>query len=39
MDADLIGGFKLVIGDAYYDGSVSGQLSLLQQHLVRGEVF
>ncbi|MCL2677636.1 MAG: ATP synthase F1 subunit delta [Clostridiales bacterium] len=39
VEPGLIGGFKLVVGDAHIDGSVAGQLSLLQQHLVRGEIF
>ncbi|MCL2816841.1 MAG: ATP synthase F1 subunit delta [Clostridiales bacterium] len=36
VNAELIGGIKLVVDDTHYDGSVSGQLSLLQQHLARG---
>lgn len=39
VNAELIGGFKFVVDDTHYDGSVAGQLALLQQHLVRGEVF
>ena len=34
-DPNILGGFKLVIGDLHYDASVAGQLNAMQQQLVR----
>ena len=35
VDAALLGGLKVIIGDKHYDASVAGQLSSLKQQLTR----
>ncbi len=37
MDADLIGGIKVVIHDRIYDGSIANMLSSLQSQLLKGK--
>jgi F-type H+-transporting ATPase subunit delta len=36
VDPNIIGGVKLVIDAVEYDGTVSGKLERLQQHLLKG---
>ena len=35
VDAALLGGLKIIIGDRHYDASVAGQLAALKQQLTR----
>jgi F-type H+-transporting ATPase subunit delta len=37
LDADLIGGIKVVIHDRIYDGSIANMLSSLQSQLLKGK--
>ena len=38
VDASIIGGFKVRIGDRIYDGSVSNQLKRIQRRMTEGNV-
>ncbi|WP_280770518.1 F0F1 ATP synthase subunit delta [Salipaludibacillus daqingensis] len=38
IDADIIGGLKVRIGDTVYDGSVANQLARIQARMIHGNV-
>jgi F-type H+-transporting ATPase subunit delta len=37
IDANLIGGYKIVIGDSVFDGSIRNQLDIMRQELSKGK--